>query len=222
MPNLIYKGKIFMNCAGAGQKSALAADSAFGAEVRSSYGTDFSEAQGIFQNLNGNLEGIIAKGPSQEGETPQELAVKNSQAINTAAGENQHIQQAIGEKAGMGGAAPGVESGVTEAVRAKAMSDTENNLSNTEANITKENYDIGRQNYDTAVKEEMQLPAATMDPVTSAANPANTANEVTDKQANAVQASSSSWMGLVGGLANAAVSGLSGGIGTGIGKKISG
>lgn len=210
MMNLTYKGRIFLNCVSGAQKSALAADQTFGQTLRSSYGTDFSEAQGIFNNLNGNLEGIIAQGPSQEGESAPELAAKNSQAINNAAASNKNIQAAIGEKADAGGATPGVESGVTEAIRSKAMSDVENNLSNTEANITKENYDIGRQNYDTAVKADMALPGATMDPVTSAAAGVNAADKTTDEQTNANAASGSSWMGLVGGLASSAVTGLTG------------
>jgi hypothetical protein len=176
----------------------------------------------FFNNLNGNLENIISQGPSRAGESGAELAAKNSQAINNAAASNKNIQAAIGEKADAGGATPGVESGITEAVRAKAMADVENNLSNTEANITKENYDIGRQQYETAVKNEMELPTKTMTPVTEAAGEANTADSITSKQANENAQSGSSWMGLVGGLADSAVKGLSDGIGTGVGKKISG
>jgi hypothetical protein len=204
MINLNYTGKIFLNCAGAGQKSALAADSAFGSTLRQSYGTDFSEAQGIFNSLNGNLESVIAKGPGQQGETAEELAAQNSQAINTAAAANKQIQQSIGEKASMSGAVPGVESGVTQAVRAGAEAQVENNLANTEANITQKNYDIGREQYNTAVKEQAALPQATMAPVTQAGEATTTANEVTGKEATDVQNSSSSWMGLVGGLASSA------------------
>ena len=218
----IYKGKTYLNCLSGDQKSALAADQAFGATLRSSYSTDFSEAQGIFHNLSGNLESIIANGPSQQGMTPTELATRNSQAISNAAASNKNIQAAIGEKADAGGATPGVESGVTESVRAGAMAQVENNLSNTEANITDENYKLGREQYNTAVKNLSDLPEKTMAPVTGAASVANTANSITDKQTNENAASSSSWMGLVGGLADSAVKGLTGGIGSGIGKKISG
>ena len=206
-----YTGKIFLNCANGGQKSALAADSAFGSTLRSSYGTDFSEAQGIFNSLNSNLESVIAKGPGQQGETADELAAQNSQAINTAAGANKQIQQAIGEKASMSGAVPGVESGVTQAVRAGAESQVENNLANTEANITQKNYDIGREQYNTATKEQMALPEATMAPVTQAGEAVTQANDTTGKQANEIANSSNSWMGLVGGLASSAAKAYAGG-----------
>lgn len=208
MISLTYKGKIYKNCAGAGQKSALAADQSFGQTLRSSYGTDFSEAQGIFNSLNGNLESIVAAGPGQQGYTAPELAAKNSQAINNAAAANKNIQATIGQHAAMTGATPGVESGVITAARANAAAKVENNLSNEEADITKGNYDTGRQQYDTAVKEQMALPEATMAPVAQAGGQANEADQITGKAANDLQASSSSWMGLVGGLANSAVGGL--------------
>lgn len=204
MMHFIYKGKAFRNCANAGQTSALAADQTFGQTLRSSYGTDFSEAQGIFNSLNGNLESIVAAGPGQQGETPTELAAQNSQAVNQAAASNKQIQQSIGEKASMSGATPGVESGVTQAASAGAEAQVENNLGNTEANITQKNYDIGRQNYQTAVKNQMALPEATMAPVNQAAGAVNSANETTGQQANANEAASNSWMGLVGGLASSA------------------
>src|SRR5579872_2882051 len=194
MINFVYTGKIFLNCAGAGQKSALAADQSFGSTLRSSYGTDFGEAQGIFNDLNANLEGITSKGPSQQGESAEELAAKNSQAISNAAAANKNIQASIGEHASMSGATPGVESGVTTAARAGAEAKVENNLSNEEADITKENYDVGRSNYNNAVKEQEALPEATMAPVTQAANAGNVADETTGKAANDLQASSSSWM----------------------------
>lgn len=211
--NLIYKGETFRNCVSGAQKSALSADQTFGSTLRSSYGTDFSEAQGIFNGLNGGLESIVAAGPSQTGESPTEVAAKNSQAINNAAASNKNIQAAIGEKADAGGATPGVESGVTQAVRAGAEAQVENNLSNTEAGITEKNYDTGRQNYWSAVKGQEDLPAKVFSPVTSAGEAGNEADQITGKQADANAASSSSWMGLVGGLASSAVKGLTGGIG---------
>jgi hypothetical protein len=55
-----------------------------------------------------------------------------------------------------------------------------------------------------------------MNPVSASASEANNADAATGTQANALQASSSSWMGLVGGLADAAAGGLTGGI---AGKK---
>jgi hypothetical protein len=208
MHNFIYKGTTYKNCGPTNaQSSALSEDQAFGAELRNAYSTDFSEAQGLFNELHSNLDSIVAAGPSQQGMSPEELAAENGQAINAASASNKSIQAAIGERGTMDNAAPGVESGVESAVRAKGMSDVENNLSNQEAKITERNYDIGRQNYENAVKGEMDLSGATMNPVTEAANSANTAGKNTSEQANENAAASKSWMGMLGGLADSAVGG---------------
>jgi hypothetical protein len=144
-----------------------------------------------------------------------EKAAENSRALNSAAAANKQVQQLIGEKAAVAGATPGVESGVTQAVRAEAATKIENNLANQEGKILTRSYDIGRENYNNAVKEEMGLPSATISPVSGAASPVVSAEGVEGNQANENAAASSSWMGLVGGLADAAVGGLTKGIGSG-------
>lgn len=217
---LRYVGKTYTNCGpSGGQTSALAADAAFRRTLSSSYATDFSESQDLFNELHSGLETIVAKGPSQEGMSPAEKAAENSQAINNAAATNKQVQQVIGEKAAVTGATPGVESGVTQAVRADAATKIENNLANQEGKILTRSYDIGRENYNNAVKEEMGLPSATITPVSGAASPAIGAENIEGSQANENAAASQSWVGMVGGLADAAVSGLSGGIGSSLFKK---
>lgn len=196
-------------CQTAGQKSALSSDQAFGSEMRANYGTDFSESQGIFNTLNSGLEATIAKGPGQQGFTPQELAAQNSQAVENAAASNKNINASIRQRGAMSGAAPGVESGATEGAIANSEAKVENNLSNEEAGITEKNYDIGREQYNSAITGEMKLPSATMDPVNQAAGEVNEADTTTGKQADENAASSNSWMGLVGGLAGAGVTALS-------------
>lgn len=109
----------------------------------------------------------------------------------------------------MTGAVPGVESGVTAAVRADAATKIEENLGNQEGKILTRSYDIGRENYNNAVRGEEELSSATMSPVTLAAGPVVSAENTTGAQANENAAASSSWMGLVGGLADAAVGSLS-------------
>jgi hypothetical protein len=197
-----YAGREFLNCGpNSGQKSALAADSNFRTTLQSSYGTDFSESQHIFNDLVSSAEAIYAKGPEQEGMSPQEKAAENSQAINAAAASNKNVQVLIGEKAAMTGATPGVESGVTEATRANAAVGIENNLANKQAGITEKSYEIGRENYNNAGKTLIQAPAATMDPTNQAAGEAIGAEKAASDQANENAAASSSWMGVVGGLA---------------------
>lgn len=204
--NFTYDGWEFLNCdPSKEQKSALSADSTFRKTLTSSYGTEFADAKGLFDNLNGNLESITAKGPEQEGMSAAEKSAENSQAINAAAASNKNIQTFIGQKAGMSGATPGVESGVTEAVRGAAATSVENNLANKEADITEKNYAIGRENYTNAVKEQEALPSAAFGAANQSAGEVSNAEHIENAQANENESTSSSWMGLVGGLADAAV-----------------
>lgn len=47
-----------------------------------------------------NFEKIFAQGPSLTGMSPAELAVENSQALNSAAAANKNVQGAIGQSVG--------------------------------------------------------------------------------------------------------------------------
>lgn len=202
MVNFIYIGLTFLNCGlSGGQKSALSADASFRTRLTNSYSTDFAEAKQLFDELHTSMEQIVAKGSSQEGFTAEEKAARTSQNINQTAAENKHVQQLIGEKAAVTGAVPGVESGVTQAVRAGAATAAETAMNTRGAKITEENYAVGRENYNRAVAGELALPAATMNPVTSAAGAVTGAEKAESDQANENAAASSSWMGLVGGLA---------------------
>jgi hypothetical protein len=61
-----------------------------------------------------------------------------------------------------------------------------------------------------------------MNPVSGAASPVTGAEKVEGEQADQNAAASQSWMGLVGGLADSAIKGITPGIGKGIGKVIGG
>jgi hypothetical protein len=151
-----YTGKSYKNCGPSdGQEDALAADASFRRTLTASYATDFAEAQDLFKELHSEFDAIVAKGPSQEGMSATEKAAANSQQINQAAAANKQVQQLIGEKAAMTGAVPGVESGVTQAVRADAATKVATNLANEEGKILTRSYDIGRENYNNAVRGEM-------------------------------------------------------------------
>lgn len=202
MVNFIYIGVSFLNCGpSGGQKSALGSDAAFRTRLTGAYATDFADAKNLFDELHTNMEQISAKGPSQEGFSAEEKAARTSENLNQTAAENKHVQQLIGEKAAVTGAVPGVESGVTQAVRANAATAAENAMNTRGAKITEEDYAVGRENYNRAVAGELALPAATMNPVTSAGGAVTGAAKVEGDQANENAAASSSWMGLVGGLA---------------------
>lgn len=203
-----YIGVVFKNCDPTGaQKSALHQDQAFSQQLSSSYATEFGHAEGIFNDLKTNLQSITDKGINQEGFSPEEKAARNSQILNNAAAGNKKVQQSIGEHAAMTGAVPGVESGVTAATRAQAAAQIDNNASNQEAEVTKENFDTGRKNFEFASDAEANLPKV-FSTANNAAGDVNQADKITDDQTNENAKQQSSWMGLVGGLANSAVGGL--------------
>lgn len=199
--SFVAVGPSWKNCGQSqGQAAALRSDQAFQKAVTAQYETVAGENEAILGDLTGNLEQIFNQGPNQQGMSPAELAVQNSQAINSAAAANKQVQQVIGEKAGVSGATPGVESGVVQAERATAATQVENNLSNQEAAITQKNYDIGRENYNTATKELMAAPSALENPVTESASAVNTSNKDTQDQANANAAANQQWEGLAMGV----------------------
>jgi len=186
-----YIGPSWKNCGDtAGQTSALASDQAFQAQMKNTYSSEFGNNMTLMNNLTSNLGSIISGGPSQQGMSATELASENSQAINQAAAANKNVQQAIGENAAKGTATPGIESGITQAERAQASTNIENQLGNTEAGITQKNYDIGRQNYWSAVSGQENAPGAFENPLSQTANAVTGANEAVDQQANANAASS--------------------------------
>lgn len=201
MSNLFrFAGTIWKNCGDtAGQKAALTGDQNLSDTLRQSYAQTFGQNQALFSNLTQGLQKISNAGVGQQGETPEELAAKNSQNINASAASNQKLQTAIGENAagkGISGA-PGVESGIVQAERAQAATDVDTAMNNRAADITKENYDIGRQNYWAATTAQPAIASELESADTSAANAATGANQVTGAQANA-NAQSSTGVELLG------------------------
>ncbi|MGA7833674.1 MAG: hypothetical protein WCA31_00525, partial [Acidimicrobiales bacterium] len=108
--------------------------------------------------------------------------------------------------------------GVNQMVRGQDITAAET-AKNAELNDTAvKNAELGVTERDKAIGAEEALPGAAFDPSTKIADPAINAVGAESTQANANQQASSSWMGLVGGLADSAA----GGIGQGVGKKIGG
>lgn len=208
-----YVGPTYTNCDPSGaQKAALASDQSWQKTLTSSYSSVFGLGSAMYKTLSGGLDTIIAKGANAMGYSPEELAAKNAQAINTAAASAKAVSASIGRAAAKSGATPGVESGIVQAERAGANTAIMSNLANKEADITEKGYEVGREEFNTAVKEKEGSLSSSFSPSTAMGSDINAANKITADQANENQAVSSSWMGMVGGLADAAVGGLTGGI----------
>jgi hypothetical protein len=200
-------GKTHKNCdPSSAQKGALASDQSWQKTLSNSYSTIFGAGSSMFKSLSAKLDSIIA---SPQGYSPEELAAKNSQALNSAAASAKQVNAAIGANAAKSGDSnPGVESGVVQAERASADTAVENNLSNKEAAITEGNFATGRAERDKAISSEEALPSAAFGAADNAAGSVNNADAQVSQQANANEQASSSWMGMVGGLADSAASAL--------------
>jgi hypothetical protein len=202
-----YIGKTYKNCdPSAAQKAGLASSQGWQTLLSGAYKTVFGTGSTMFNQISQGLDGIIAKGREAMGYSPEELADKNAQSINAAAASAKDVNRAIGTNAARGGAVPGVESGVVQAERAGADTSIMNNMSNRQAQITDEGYQVQREAFDKAVQEKESSLGASFNPSTSMDTGVNAANETVNQQANNNQQTQSSWMGLVGGVADKAAS----------------
>lgn len=200
-----YIGKTYKNCSPSGaQQAALSTSTSLANTLVSSYKTVFGAASSIFNNLKGKLDNIISN-PS--GLDPATLARINAGTLARSAASENAAQAAVNAKGAATSATPGVESGVTQQVRGQVVSNLEGEK-NTELNDTAvKNAELGITERDKAIGEEAALPGV-FNSSTSVAGAAEGAVGQESAQANANNAASTSWMGLVGGLADSAVGGL--------------
>lgn len=218
--NFNYVGKTYKNCDPTGaQKQALSDAQSWTKVAKDSYNTVFGLGSKMYQTLSASLDGVIAKGREAMGYSPEELAAKRAESINQAAAASKAVQRQIGARAATSGAVPGVESGVTQAIRAAADTNILGQEANREAAITEGGYATQREAFDKAVSQKEASLGASFAPAEAAAGHVGSAINAEEAQANANAAASTSWQGLVGGLADSAVSGLTGGLGGALGGK---
>jgi hypothetical protein len=210
-----YTGKTYTNCSPSGaQKTALTNDTNMQNTLKAAYGTVFGLDSAMYKSLNSKLDAIAA---NPNGLDPATEARINAGTLARSAASEQAAQAAVNAKGATSSADPGVESGVTQQVRGQVISGLEtakNNELNTNA---VQDAELGIQERDKALGEEANL-GNVFNSSEGFAKDDLTALGEESSQANANEAASSSWMGLVGGIADAAA----GGIGAGVGKKIAG
>jgi len=215
MTTFNYTGKTYKNCdPTSAQKGALTSAQNWQKTITDSYGKVFGLGSQMYQSLSAGLDNIIAKGREAMGYSPEELAAKRAQSINTAAADAAKVNRQIGQHAAVTGAVPGVESGVTQATRAAADTAVLSAEANREAAITEGGYETQREAFDKAVQQKEASLGASFAPSSQVAGEVQGANQEVSQQAQANAAAQTSWMGLVGGLADTAVKGLSGPIGS--------
>jgi len=192
--NTLYIGKTYKNCDPSGaQKAALNASTSLQTQLQQGYKTVFGEASSMYNSLSSKLHSIVA---STHGLDPATLA--------RSAASEQAAQAAVNSKGAATSAIPGVESGVTQAVRGQVVSNLETAKNTELGNTAVSDAELGIQERDKAIGEEANL-GQVYNPSTDIAKTDIGALGQETEQANANNAASSSWMGLVGGIASSAI-----------------
>jgi hypothetical protein len=203
--NTRYIGKTYKNCDPSGaQKAALNASTSIQTALQSGYKQVFGEASAMYGSLKSKLDSVIA---STHGLDPATLARINAGTLARSAASENAAQAAVNSKGAASSATPGVENGTTQQVRGQVISNLET-AKNTELGDTAiKDAELGVQERDKAIGEEANL-GNVYNPSTDIAKTDISAVGQESAQANANEAASTSWMGLVGGLADSAVGGL--------------
>jgi hypothetical protein len=184
-----------------------------GQSLQSNYAQRFGQQSKLLQSLNDSLSPIVAAGPSQTGFSPEELAARNTTAINNAGAANIHARQAAGNAfAGQGGgSASDIVSGIHKSIEGDIASASANELANTQNAITGEDYAVGRSNYDKAVAGAHAL-SGEYDPK-SFAEGADSSFGSAFKEANTIQQERGSQISSIIGTVGSLASSFAGGIG---------
>ena len=204
--NTRYIGKTYKNCSPSGaQQAALSSATSMQTQLAQGYKTVFGDDSAMYNSLNSKLQSIVA---DTHGLDPATLARINAGTLARSAASEQQAQAAVNAKGAMSSADPGVESGVTQQVRGQVVSNLETAKNTELGNTAIQDAELGVQERDKALGEEAQL-GNVFNSSTDIAKTDISALGEESAQANANQAASTSWMGLVGGIADQAAGGLS-------------
>ncbi len=131
------------------EKALQQSSSNFASMLQQNYGTLFNKQLDVLNSIGRSLSPILAAGPNQHGMSADELAARNTQAINAAGAANRAAQQAArtyGAGEG-GGGTSGATSGITKQIESAIGTQTAQTLGRTEGTIVAEDYATGRENY---------------------------------------------------------------------------
>lgn len=143
-----YEGPVDACCGPSAEMTAGAAQqTSFSKTLQTNYATQFEKQSAILDQVNSALSPIVSAGSSQHGFSAQELASRNTQAINSSGGNYANAQRALsGRLSGRGGDA-GILSGVDAQLQSGLLSDAAGKLSDEQLAITNADYGTGRQNF---------------------------------------------------------------------------
>ena len=152
----------------------------------------YANQQAIYAPMTAQFQSIFAKGPNQQGYSPEELENLNSQAVEGTAENYQGAAKAVNEKlAAEGGGSNPLPSGADAQLQEQVATGAAGEESKEETGILSADYATGRSEYESAW-QGLESIAAGLNPIgyenaeTSAGGTANT-------EANAVAAEQDSW-----------------------------
>jgi hypothetical protein len=185
----------------------------FSNTLQANYGQAFGEQQDTLKNLNAEIQ-KIETGQTGQGFGAEELAAKNTAAINSAGAASRNAQQAIGNfSAGQGGGgSSGIISGVQEQLRAGAASSSANELADAQNKIVQQNYAQGRINAAQTVGGLESLAGQYGGEASSSMGGAISEGGQAFGEANKIQEQKGQMMSEIGGLIKSGVGIASGGL----------
>lgn len=177
------------------------------------YSTVFGETQGILSELTNTFEPILAKGPNQEGFSPEEKANLNTQAIEGTAQNFNQANTALNEKlAAEGGGDEFLPSGAKEQLNEELSASSSAEQSREESTILSEDYAAGKQQFDEAAAVLAGQEAGVGSAAANFAGATTGAGSSAEKTASDIASEENSWltpvMGAVGGILGGAAGNL--------------
>ena len=199
-------------------KSTEESQAAFTNTLQQAFKANNAKQQGQLDFLNKTLQDAIT---NPQGYSPATLAALRTQATESAAQNNKNVLQAVNEKNATqaGGDPSALPSGVQQQIQAGVESAIANNESNQQLGITQQNGQLQQENLWRAVQGEEGV-SGLENPEGMASGTNSAAGTVGGLSQAVTQANGPGWGSILGGVVGAGVSGLSGGLGTAIGKKI--
>jgi len=212
-----YEGPVDLACGPSGaEKSIAGKTSAFGSTLQNDFTSRFKGQSDTLDSLNRTLSPIVEAGPSQQGFSPEELAAKNTQALNTTGANYANAARAVqGKLFGRGGDS-GLESGIDQQIQGTLASEAAGQLSSEELGITNASYDTGRKNFLNALSGE-QILAKEFDPTQYSSQATNTLNSAFSESETIQKQQSAKEKAIAGGVVGLATDALTFGMG-GIGN----
>lgn len=133
----------------ASEKSLQQSSQNFSSMLQQNYGTLFSNQLNVLKAIGRSLSPILSAGPNQRGMSADELAARNTQAINSTAAATRASEQAartFGAGQG-GGGTSGVTSGITKQIESAIATQGAQTLGARQGDIVAQDYAKGNENY---------------------------------------------------------------------------